>query len=81
MKTLEHSCRLSESVDDDVSFCMVCKRKDTIIYVEFYTAGDVGVIAENSKEKKMIYNADISMTQVLSTLNTIFNIQEIPNEQ
>lgn len=78
---LEYSCRLTESIEDDVHLCMVCKRKDTLIYLEFYGgSGEVGVIAEDFKKKKPLFNADIYLSQVISTIDTIFEEQEKNNE-
>lgn len=62
--------RFSPSVDEGL--CIMFKKEDIIIYVEFYNDGDIGLIAENFKDKKVLINEDVAKEQLINKIKDIY---------
>jgi hypothetical protein len=58
--------RFSPSIDEGL--CVMFKQDNIMTYLEFYDDGDIGIIAEDIKDKKVLMNEDISKDQIIDKL-------------
>ena len=47
-----------------------------MVYIEYYTDGEIGLIAENIKDKKTLVNIDIREDQVIGKIEEILYPKE-----
>ena len=63
--------RITPSIEEGL--CLVFSKDELNIYVEFYNDGDIGIIAENSIQKKVLINEDISEEEVITKIQTVLS--------
>jgi len=65
-----------ESVDEDVSFCLVFTEGNRKAYIEYYLDRDIGLIVEDYKDKKILFNENIKQDQILPKIYEILLSKE-----
>lgn len=61
--------RITPSIDEGL--CLVFSKLNKIVYLEYYNDGDIGLISEDSLNKKILENIDLVDKEVVETLNSI----------
>ena len=67
--------RITPSIEDGL--CLVFRKLDVIVYVEFYNDGEIGLISENCVKKIILDNIDITINNVIPELRRILS-QVVP---
>ena len=68
--------RITTSAEDDVLVCVIFKEENIMVYIEYYTDGEIGLIAENIKDKKTLVNIDIREDQIIDKIKEILYPKE-----
>ena len=76
-ETYENGMRLPVigPLPTDDGMCLSFINGDIMIYVEYYNDGDIGLISENYKEKRMLENIDLTQEEVLREVLKYYKVQ------
>lgn len=61
--------RITPSIDEGV--CLAFQKERILTYIEFYNEGDIGMIAEDYINKKILENVDLKETNIIPALSKI----------
>ena len=63
--------RIAPSIDEGV--CLAFQKDSILVYIEFYNDGDIGMIAEDFIDKRILENIDLKEADIIPALIKIFN--------